>query len=103
MTRTVKRTLSLALALVMICSTLGVMTFAAEWISLAQNCYSEKCGGAFRFFSFSHYEDSFNRIIECPMHGDHDAEEWYTLCWFACDTCGALDCVNSETRHVCLN
>ncbi len=83
MTRKVKRTLSLVLALMMICSTMGVMAFAAETavLSVCPDCEED--------LVLRKIEDwRFNRIIECPLHDKaHDAAEYYVYCIYRCENC----------------
>ena len=99
MTRTVKRTLSLVLALVMICSTLGIMTFAQER-AVVLECYW--CEDSERF-AYSHAGEQFNRIVECPTHGGHDAEEWYVGQYYRCLDCGGLVFTRTSTKYICLD
>ena len=70
-----RRILSLVLALIMICSTMGVMAFAAVGDPI--NAFCTECGVQ-QTFLYSHYSDTINRVVECPKHnGTHDAEERY--------------------------
>lgn len=90
MIRKCKRTLSLVLALVMICSTMGVMGFAAEPTAVINmKCSSETCKNTFR--NYRHFPvEGLNRVIECPEHRDHDAEEWYRSHLYKCEMCGKI-------------
>ena len=89
MTRKMKRTLSLVLALVMLCSTMGVMAFAQErGIINCHECPVKNCGET-RCVE-QDVDRSFNRIIECPQHGTHDAEEYYVYVNHYCAACGVL-------------
>lgn len=102
MSRNVKRTLSLVLALIMLCSTMGVMAFAAE--ASAECHFCEIC--KIEVSCIKKNEDrSFNRVIECPQHnGAHDAEEYYVYYDHYCPNCKNLigsyvfDCKN----YICL-
>ena len=100
MTRKMKRTLSLILALVMLCSTMGVMAFAAddmEYEAFCSRCGEQK-GLVYRF-----YDDSFVRMVECPLHnGLHEAEEWFRGHQYTCIDCGLYICPDGETYYVCL-
>ena len=89
MTRKMKRTLSLILALVMLCSTMGVMAFAAAPAMMYMQCFSTVCEGAWRTYLDSPIE-GLNRVIECPEHRDHDAEEWYRSHFYKCEVCGKI-------------
>ena len=102
MTRKMKRTLSLILALVMLCSTMGVMAFAQTRASLYAKCYSEQCGGNSRHFT-RHYAEGLNRVIVCPLHNElHDTEEWSLSEWYTCDTCGWMGYNSFEIEYRCL-
>ena len=101
MTRKMKRTLSLILALVMLCSTLGVMAFAQERASLYAKCGSDTCKNNYRHFT--KYSDEYLvRVIECPLHDHaHDAEEWEIVTWHVCDTCGESAYYSYSTYYNC--
>ena len=105
MTRKMKRTLSLLLALVMLCSTMGIMAFAAEKSSpILMQCPSEKCNYAPRVYLLQTFE-GLNRVIACPLHNElHDAEEWYTSYIYVCDACGHLYDIDidPDISYVCL-
>ena len=100
MLRKTKRTLSLVLALVMLCSTMGVMAFAADDESISEEC--PYCHANTRF-DYQFYSSSFNRIVECPTHGDHDAEEWYAGNYYTCRNCGLYVSFDLKTTYVCLD
>lgn len=97
-----KRILSLILALIMICSTMGVMAFAADG-EIAFDAYCFYCR-AQRDFVCIGYQEMFNRVIECPEHPDHDAEEWYCGVYYECIVCNAY-AISSDyvSRFVCLS
>ena len=103
MLRKTKRTLSLVLALIMICSTLGVMAFAAEqgapltYYGLCPDCRQ------YQQFNYSFYDDSLNRVVECPEHRDHDAEERIRGNYYTCSLCGFIDSQDAVTYYVCLS
>ena len=79
-----KRILSLVLALIMICSAMGVMTFAAVGDPIDAHCTECKSQ---QTFLYSHYSDTLNRVVECPNHnGAHDAEERYLGHMYYCAT-----------------
>ncbi len=101
MLRKTKRTLSLVLALIMICSTMGVMAFAQERASMYAPCRSDYCQGGYRHFT--RYSDEYLvRIIECPLHDRaHDAEEWEIVTWYVCDTCECATDYSYTTYHNC--
>lgn len=94
-----KRALSLVLALIMICSTIGIMAFAQER-AVVLECYW--CLDSERF-AYSHPGEQFNRIIECPTHGNHDAEEWYVGHYYDCLECNKLVFAHTSTRYICLD
>lgn len=72
MLRKAKRTLSLVLALIMLCSTMGVMAFAA--VNTYPFC--PECDDTVRDYYLVEQSRSFDRIIVCPTHDTHDAEVW---------------------------
>lgn len=77
-----RRILSLVLALIMLCSTMGIMSFAAVGDSISAWC--PNCNYQ-RTFTYLFYNESLNRIIECPNHnGTHDAEEIYCGHFYQC-------------------
>ena len=89
MLRKTKRTLSLVLALIMICSTMGVMAFAAEdEFHFCETCKLEvPCTACVK----RHEKLSFNRVIGCPLHNElHDAEEHYVYYDHYCPHCNNL-------------
>ena len=95
MTRKMKRTLSLILALVMLCSTLGVMAFAqtrANVISCSCGICKPYC--QWNEFLFIRNEKTLNRVTECPVHLNHDAEEYYIYDVLKCTKC------NHYTYHL---
>ena len=99
-----KRILSLILALVMLCSTLGVMAFAAEKPATAYiECPSTTCKNAWRTYRYR-CSEGLNRIIECPLHnGMHDAEEWYYSEYYCCEVCNRIySPYDPEITYVCL-
>ncbi len=83
MLRKTKRTLSLVLALIMICSTMGVMAFAAETAAPSE------CPNCGEDLVLRRIEDwQFNRVIVCPLHNEqHDAEEYYVHYILRCRNC----------------
>ena len=100
MTRKMTRTLSLILALVMLCSTMGVMAFAQERASLYAMCNGE-CGW-YANFTY-HYNETMNRVIVCHLHNEErDTEEWYLSSWYTCDTCGWIGYDSSEIEYRCI-
>ena len=102
MSRKYKRILSLVLALITICSTLGVMAFAADDESIDNYC--AVCGTTTRQDYYC-YENCINRIIECPKHnGEHDAEEWYIGSHYTCRSCKEIiPGPDFKITYVCLN
>ena len=99
MSRKIKRTLSLVLALVMICSTMSFMAFAQESANLYGPCKSCRRDQNFT----RRYEDFLNRVIECPLHnGVHDTEEWYIEEIYTCDVCGWEFTYDSVIEYRCL-
>ena len=104
MLRKTKRTLSLVLALIMICSAMGVMAFAQErGVMVCHECPQRTCGST--QCVEKNRRSFFNRVIECPTHGGHDAEEYYVYVDHHCANCG----VEKETfilkarTYVCLD
>lgn len=93
-----KRALSLVLALMMICSTMGVMAFAQDVVDglVCPNCFEFDC------LYYVRYEEQFNRVIECPNHFGHDAEEWYVGAWYDCGCCNERVFVRSHIEYRCL-
>ncbi len=101
MSRNVKRTLSLVLALIMICSTMGVMVFAHTRANMYGPCGSDDCQGKNRHFTRCS-DEYLVGIVECPLHdGAHDAEEWEIAEWYACDTCGWTTDYSYSTYYNC--
>ncbi len=102
MLRKTKRTLSLVLALIMICSTMGVMALAAVstelyWCEICKDeVYAE-------YTPKSEAEWEFDRIVECPYHSDHDAKLYiaYTDC--DCVQCGETVYHYDYVKYVCLD
>ncbi len=91
MSRNVKRTLSLVLALIMICSTLGVMAFAQERADvIGCSCGICKPYCQWNEFLFVREEESLNRVTECPVHLNHDAGEYYIYEVLRCTKCKHL-------------
>ena len=88
MKRNVKRTLSLILALVMLCSTLGVMAFAQERANVI-GCACGICKPYCQWNEFlpKGYDEVLNRVTECPVHLNHDAEEYYIYEKLLCTKC----------------
>ena len=103
MTRKMKRTLSLILALVMLCSTMGVMAFAqtrADDDFIEDTC--PVCGADTQLYYYC-YENTMERIVECPTHGGHDAEEWHIGAQYICRACGRIvPGPDFEITYVCL-
>ena len=97
MTRTVKRTLSLVLALIMICSTLGVMAFAADEL---QEC--GRCGRTPTSYYTVFNSRSFDRITECPTHETHDAEVYIALYDRYCSKHDVYVGWETVTVYICL-
>ena len=98
-----RRILSLVLALIMICSTMGVMTFAVDeddqLYAWCTNCEKQV------YFNYYCYENCLERIIECPIHeGAHDAEEWHSGYHYICTgkKCGNIICPSKRITYVCL-
>lgn len=93
-----KRILSLVLALIMICSTLGVMAFARDVVAglVCPMCYEIDC------LEYIRYEEQFNRVVECPDHGNHDAEEWYIGALYDCGCCKRIVFVRSFKEYRCI-
>lgn len=106
MSRKYKRILSLVLALIMICSAMGVMAFAADDEHPPLDAWCTKCEGgegAQRTFIFLRHEEEFNRIIDCPKHPEmHDAEEWYTRDVYVSTGCAHLLEFNQKKVYICL-
>ncbi len=102
MLRKTKRTLSLVLALIMICSTMGVMALAAA-SNDAYEC--PKCPEPTRDYYEVEGAPSFNRIIECPKHDGHDAEEYYVQVYRYCSIHDVLlpDATYSYRIYICLD
>ena len=104
MTRKMKRTLSLVLALIMLCSTMGVMAFAQEQrIINCHECPVSSCSET-RCVNGKKYRE-FDRIVECPTHGLHDAERYYVHYDHKCAACGVVKetYVFDHFEYVCLN
>ena len=102
MTRKHKRTLSLVLALMMLCSTMSVMSFAAE--TSAECCFCETCGKPVSCRK-RHEEWSFNRVIVCVPHNEiHDTEEYYVYYDHYCPSCNNLigEYVFDRKDYICL-
>ena len=100
MLRKAKRTLSLVLALIMICSTMGVMAFALDDDAIERRCPA--CGKITRLDYYC-YENALERVIECPIHeGAHDAEEWHIGDHYKCRDCKAIVSFNKTITYVCL-
>lgn len=102
MSRNVKRTLSLVLALIMICSTMGVMAFAAD-DEISFDAYCFYCE-AQRDFKCIGYQEMFNSIVACPLHDElHDAEEWYCGIYHVCVVCNIYKIsLDFREEYVCL-
>ena len=100
MSRKLKRTLSLVLALIMLCSTVAFISAAAVSDPITRTC--EKCRTEQTFY-YSHYDDSLNRIVECPTHGTHDAEERYQGHFYYCSVCGQFLFIRTAIVYVCLD
>ena len=99
MSRNVKRTLSLVLALIMLCSTMGVMAFAAE--ASAECHFCDACKEEVSCRKTQNRE--FNRVIECPLHdGAHDAEEYYVYCYHYCPNCNQYFGCDVYIERVCV-
>ena len=101
MLRKTKRTLSLVLALIMICSTLGVMAFAAVSTELywCEVCRDE----VYAYYTpESQANWGLDRVIECPKHGTHDAEVYkaYTDC--RCVQCNEIVYHYEYVKYICL-
>ena len=102
MLRKTKRTLSLVLTLIMICSTLGVMAFAAVSTELywCEVCRDE----VYAYYTpESQVEWGLDCIVECPYHLDHDAELYKagTNCY--CVQCGEKVYQYDYVKYVCLD
>ena len=101
MSRNVKRTLSLVLALIMLCSTMGVMAFAAGTSVPCHFC--EVCRDEVVCRIVEDWQ--FNRVIVCERHNEqHDAEEYYVLHDHYCSNCNTLLCedVFDRKEYICL-
>jgi hypothetical protein len=75
------------------------MAFAQER-AVVLECYW--CKDSERF-AYSHAGEQFNRIVECPTHGGHDAEEWYVGQYYRCLDCGGLVFTRTSTKYICLD
>ena len=101
MKTTTRRIVSLILAIVMACSVMGVMAFAAistelYWCEICKDeVYAE-------YTPESQVQWSFERVVECPYHSDHDAEMYtaYTDC--LCVQCDNEVYAYEYTKYVCL-
>lgn len=101
MLRKTKRTLSLVLALIMICSTMGVMAFAAE--TSAECCFCETCKDEVACRKVEDWQ--FNRVIVCERHNEqHDAEEYYVHVAHKCPNCNSMltDFYYDRKDYICL-
>lgn len=94
-----KRILSLVLALIMICSTMGVMSFAQERANFNKWCY--ECG-TMRNYLLADRVETLNRIIECPTHSGHDAEKWYCDIYYECEVCSYKYIRFTEIEYRCI-
>ena len=83
----------------MICSTMGVMAFAAEREPIEKWCVVAQKQAICDYYC---YENCVARIVECPEHRDHDAEEWHTGDHYRCRECGEIFCLNKTITYVCL-
>ena len=91
-----KRILSLVLALIMVCSTMGVMVFAQERSVInCHECPVASCSET-RCVEKNEHTD-FDCIVECPTHGTHDAERHYV---YVDHWCGVCDVVKEENIFV---
>ncbi len=102
MSRKVKRTLSLVLALMMICSAMGVMALAAVSTELywCEVCKDEVYA---EYTLESEAEWEFDRIVECPYHSDHDAEVYKASTKCLCVNCYEEVYHYNYIKYVCLD
>ena len=79
MKTTTRRIASLILAVVMVCSAMGVMAFAREGL---EEC--GECGDVPQSYYTVLYSRDLDRIIECPEHEIHDAEVYVDTYYYYC-------------------
>lgn len=88
-----------ALLVVAIVAALCMTAFAANVTTVTRYC--DTCGKNTQ--QYKYVDESLNRVIECPNHGTHDAEEIYVHTFYECFKCCEIEDGGTVIDYVCLD
>ena len=92
-----RKVISVLLAIA-ITASLCMTAFAASVTTVTNYCAT--CGKDTQ--QYKYVDESLNRVVVCPDHGTHDAEQIYIHTSYECFKCGEIEDGGSVIDYNCL-